>query len=320
MTQIIQSKTVKSYRKRKNWTQLKLAEMTGGPNKVSLPTIKRIESAKNGVSSVHDRVAEALAKALGIKVEDLTKAPPSEEALQKLGLRPLRVMISEETLLAIRMTEHIYGIPLRAQVEMAPLFAALLAESSLAWRQKRIAALETVVEQRRLLGDIRGGHLSFALAGSPEVEDGIRVEQESIAKRDIFGKHVSDESYEFGYDPNERNPFVDYLADFARETGSKMIAFGGAEGGPLLNECDLPSYQIGVEIVAELTDGNEEAKYALLSGHVRVKDIPENLLGADQREKRAAWMIARIPDDERAKRREAEKAKADFLNLNIKSS
>jgi hypothetical protein len=46
MTTSIHPKALKAFRARKHWTQEDLADATKGQKKVSLPTIKRIESTK----------------------------------------------------------------------------------------------------------------------------------------------------------------------------------------------------------------------------------------------------------------------------------
>lgn len=48
MTTAIHPAAIKYFRDRKHWTQEQLAEATKGKNAVSLPTIKRIESTKEG--------------------------------------------------------------------------------------------------------------------------------------------------------------------------------------------------------------------------------------------------------------------------------
>ena len=287
----------RTYRARKCWTQEQLAEATRG---VSLPTIKRIESTKNGTYSAQDRVAEMLAKALGQSVEDLSKAPTKgeagEETLRSMGFRPLRTMVDGETALAFNMVQHIYGISVRSQIEMAPLFAALLAEGSLIWRRKRVAAIEEAYAKLQELG---GGHCSFVYAAG-RVDEGSAKERESIAKRDLFGVHVSEHAFECGYDSSLNNPFADFLGTLACETETPTITlekkFGGWTGG------GLPHYRIGADIIERLTGGNLDAEYALLRGHVRLKDIPEELRGAEKEAERVAWMIERIPGEERTAR------------------
>jgi len=296
MTTIIYPEALKAFRARKRWTQEQLADATRGPDKVSLPTIKRIESTKDGARPVNLRVAKALAKALGVAVEDLSRIPSKageqEESLRKVGYRQLHTMIDEETSLAFNMVQNIYGIPLRSQIVMAPLFAALLAEGSLAWRRKRIEAIE---EASAKLQELGGGHCSFAGAAW-RVDEGADGERKSINKRDLFGVHVSDEAFDCGYDPSVNNPFADYLETYAAEAQAETIRFDKDFGWKTSE--GLPNYRIGADIIDRLTGGDPDAEFALLRGHVRLKDIPAQFLGDDKDVERIAWMIERIPVDE----------------------
>lgn len=311
MTTPIHPEALKTYRTRKHWTQEQLADATRGPNKVSLPTIKRIESTKSGTYPANDRVAETLAKALGVSIENLSKDPSEvgnhEESLRKAGYRSLRTMVDAETALAFNMVQHIYGIPIRSQIEMAPLFVALLAEGSLAWRRKRVKAIEEAADRLMSLG---GGHFSFAYAAA-RTQNGAADERTSIERRDLFGDHVGDDTFELGFDPSENNPFADYLQEFASKVEAKTVTFT-KEFGWKTSE-GLPAYRIGAEIIERLTRGDPDAEYALLRGHVRLKDIPEELGSDDKEAERVAWMIARIPDGELA----ARKAERDELMARI---
>ena len=300
MTIPIHPEALKAHRTRKRWTQEELCEATGGPNKVSLPTIKRIESTKVGVYPAQDRVALTLAKVLGVSTEELGKEPTEraqlEESLRRVGYRPLRTMIDAETALAFNMVQEIYGIPIRSQIEMAPLFMALLAEGSLAWRRKRVKAIEEASEALQALG---GGHSSYVHTAW-RIDEGTAAERESIENNDFFGIDVSEEAFDCGYDRSQNNPFADYLQEFAIEVGAKNIRFDAIFGWKTSE--GLPNYRIGSEIIDRLTDDDPDAEYALLSGHVRMKDIPEDLMGDKMKEKRVAWMIAQIPEEELAVR------------------
>ncbi len=55
----------------------------------------------------------------------------------------------------------------------------------------------------------------------------------------------------------------------------------------------------------DLAGGNLDAEYALACGHVRIADIPDELLGEDNAEKRVEWIVSHIPEDELADREEA---------------
>jgi transcriptional regulator with XRE-family HTH domain len=301
VTTPIRPEALKAHRDRKNWTQEQLANATNGPKKVSLPTIKRIESTRSSPYPANNRVAETLAKALGVSIEDLSKAPSEaegrEESLRKFGYRPLRTMLDAETALAFSMVEHIYGIPIRSQIEMAPLFAALLGEGSLAWRRKRVEDIEEVSAKLRELG---GGHCSFVYTVW-RVEEGADEERNSITERDLFGVRASEWAFDCGYDRSTNNPFADYLEKFASEAQAQTITFDKDFGWKTSE--GLPKYRIGAEIIERLTGADPDAEYALLRGHARLKDIPDELLGDGKKAERVAWMIARIPDEELAARR-----------------
>lgn len=307
MTTSIHPEALKAFRARMHLTQDQLADATRGPNRVSLPTIKRIEGTKDGAYPANDRVAATLAKALRVSVEDLSRVPSKsedlEESLRKRGYRPLRTMIDEETSLAFNMVQDIYGIPIRSQIVMAPLFAALLAEGSLAWRRKRVAAIE---EASANLQELGGGHCSF-VGAVWRVDEGADGERKSIGKRDLFGIHVSEAAFDLGYDRSTNNPFADYLEVFAGEVQSETVRID-KEFGWKTGE-GLPDYRVGADIIERLTGDDPDAEYALLRGHVRMKDIPDDLLGHDKEGERVAWMIERIPPEELA----ARKAEADEL-------
>jgi hypothetical protein len=265
-------------------------------------------------NQANERVAEALAKALGVSIEDLSRAPSEEEdleaSLRKSGYRPLRTMVDAETALAFKMVQHIYGIPIRSQIEMAPLFAALLAEGSLAWRRKRVEAIEEAADRLMSLG---GGHFSFAYSAY-RAEDGAAAERDSIARRDLFGEHVGDDAFDFGFDPSKNNPFADFLENFSKEVGAESVTFDKDFGWKTSE--GLPNYRIGADIISRQTGDDPDAEYALLHGHVQLKDLPEELLGDDKEAERVAWMIERIPSEELAARKaERDKLSAIIVHL-----
>lgn len=74
-----------------------------------------------------------------------------------------------------------------------------------------------------------------------------------------------------------------------------------------------PEYRIGADIIERLTGDDPDAGYALLRGHVRLKDIPDELLGDGKKVERVAWMIERIPGEELV----ARKAERDQLSALI---
>ena len=303
MTTPIHPDAIRAFRERKRWTQEQLAKAA----KVSLPTIKRIEGKKDGMYAANTKKAEAIGKALGVTLADLAAAPSpevdDEEELRKVGYRPLRTMIDAKTALAFNMVQHIYGLPIKSQIVMAPWFMAIMAEGSLAWRRQCVAEIEDAA------GNLRGlagrGHLSFANVAY-RAEDGAAAERESIEMKDLFGEHVGYDAFELGYDPSVNNPFADYLVDFAHKAEAHTVTF--KKGAFWKTSEGFPNYTIGADLIADITAGDPDAEYALMRQHVDIKTLPPDLLGPDRDAERVAWMIAQIPAEEMAKKKAEEQA------------
>lgn len=312
MKQPIRPATLKTLRERRGLSQANLAARSEEMHqKVGIATIKRIE-AWDGTDTymASPTVAERLSKVLGVAVEDLGNEPTADELdrkreLRKLGLRQLRAAVNENTSLAFRMVEHLYDIPIRAQIEMAPLCMALLAEGSLAWREKRLDEISQKADELMSLG---GGNFSFAHAVY-RTQEAACDEEESIRKRDVFGRDVAPDTYDLGYDPNTNNPFADYLRELSlklRQPGRVLVDHDSLEPS------GFPDFWIGHQLVKEITGSDPDAEYALACGHVRLSDTPDDLLGEEQTEKRIEWIVSHIPEDELADRKEA-RAKLDKL-------
>ncbi|QYZ71712.1 helix-turn-helix transcriptional regulator [Neotabrizicola shimadae] len=293
--------TVKSIRALKRWTQEQLAEATRGKHKVGLATIKRIEGTKTGSYEANDRVAEGLARALGVTVQALSTpgaAPAGQQPpAPKPGMRQLRTMIDEETTHAFRMVEQLYGIPPQTQIVMAPLFAALLAEASLDWRRDRAERMQAAARE---VSSLATGHLAAARA-SNQALNCAAWELSRIANRDLFCDDAPDEAYEQGYDPNKGNPFSDFLAHFIQQIGARTVEI--APGGGWKTRKGMPRYRIGAEAVAQITARDPEASYALMRGHVRMTDIPAELMAPERLADRNAWLASHLPEAERAELR-----------------
>lgn len=301
MTISIHPQSLKFHRKRRGWTQQQLSDATPGQYPASVPTIKRIENVKEGTYAAINRVAEGLAKALGVSIETLSKTPSKDENPERdwdvlLGRRPFpRTMVNDQTMLAFRMVEILYGISRENQVRMAPLFAALLIEGSFVRRRKHAEALEDALKNLEALEDTHKGHRTFIAVAALRLGDGIGCERASLDKRDIFGEVVSDYSFDGGYDPSEHNPFADHLREMASEAEEKYITIDES-----LGSSELPDYQIGEKIIDRWIGSDREARYSFSRGHACLTDMPEDLRGGDKKDERIAWMIEQIPEEERA--------------------
>ncbi len=297
---IIKSDTLKALRKLRSMSQGDLSRATNGPECVSISTIKRIEGAK-GEYEANPRVAKKLAEVLKVQPVDLAKEPQDladqETKLREFGYRPLKAVVDGETALAFQVVELLYGIPIQSQILMAPLFSALLAEGSFAWRREQLAAIDEAADHLMSLG---GGHLSFAFAAA-RAQDGSAEEEVSISIRDLFGNEVGQRAFDLGYDPSKNNPFAVYLRAFAAKSGAKEIAFDPDDVGDWKTFEGLPEYRIAPELIENLTGGDHWAEFALLRGYARIRDIPEELKSAEATSDRIKWLASRVPAEERAR-------------------
>ncbi len=289
----INPETLKRFRERANLSQEGLAQKSG----VSKKTIARIET---GRSSANTNTVRRVAEALGVTPRQLAENPQDAEKdaelMRYFGFSTRKITFGDHTNLASQMVESHYGISEEVQILLAPLFVALLAEGSFAWRKQRLDEADRAVAM--LLGVARD-HLSFAGATS-RVENGLEQERQSIAKRDVFGTDTTNYSVSMGHDPEERNPFTAYLKFLAKQSGSSVIGFDSEDRWLTYDlASSLPGYSILSGELERLTDGDRLAVIALGRRHVRVQDIPEHLLGDDATRERVSWLAEMVPQAEK---------------------
>lgn len=295
MKMVIDGRKLIQLRQQLTLTQMQLSERAG----VGVATIKRIESLKQP-SQHHRHVAERLAKAFGVEVAELAKPPSTngDADPRQFGFREIRLPLRGTTLLAFDAVASVYGISLRSQIEMAPLFTALLAEACLAWRRERNAEIR---DQAQLLSVQGTGHFAFAQAAD-RIRECADAEDASIARKDIFGRFLPEDSLEFGYDLDETNPFADYLADLASKVALTTLELHPGRGFDTKE--GLPEYEVPEELLDEISGGDADARFGLTHGFVRLGDVPQDLLAAHRKAERARWVKDRIPPDALEEHRE----------------
>ena len=285
-------------RKAKGLSRARLAQLS----RVSVRTIQRLESPAQDKRTPHWNTLENVAKALQVEPEVLTSEVPPPSAGNAPAPEPRRIQIGVEIApkarLAYDLVKRLYGVSATEIINMAPLFFTLLAEGSLA---RRLENLKEAGEAISRLDEIGGeiGHPIFAGATSVALSaDG--AENESIARADVFGEHLFDESHNNfvdPFDPSTENPFVGYLrrlaVDLDRPGAVKVERDDLSYGAPWLR---FPDYDLCEDELNDTTNGSSDARRALETGYARLTDIPRELDAKDAGEKRAAWLAARLPD------------------------
>ena len=299
---------VLNLRKSQNLSRAKLAEKSvladsekskqaiAGKRGITERTIQRLEDTSRQNTVVRKHTLESLAKALGVKAGVLTGELPLPQSDKALTSEPERVQIGAQIApkarLAYDLIRRRYDVSDTEIINMAPFFFALLAEGSLAWRRER---LQVAIEAISRLDDC-GGHF----AGSGAVaQNAYELEEESVEKVDLFGEHLffSDTHVTIvdePFDPSVDNPFASYLRKLVEDLKSLGIVDVDVEDSDLWLK--FPDYAICRDELERIANRSPDAKIALETGHVRVSQIPGELMSEDAGEKREKWLKDKLPD------------------------
>ena len=161
-----------SLRQKKGLSRPQLAKQSG----ITERTIQRLEKEPQPSQK---KTLNRLAKALRVEPEVLTGELPLPESDK--APEPERVQIGAQVAPKVRLAydfiKRRYGVSATEIINMAPLFFALLAEGSLAWRRKKLKELEEGVDRlEQIDGFWRGKSSDFdvTLTSMPEA---IKVEK-----------------------------------------------------------------------------------------------------------------------------------------------
>jgi post-segregation antitoxin (ccd killing protein) len=258
----------------------------------------------------------ALSKALRVEEAVLTAAdlPPSEEGDHLKSVVHLKASVSRQTDLSFQAVEAIYGISRSAQIAMAPLFAALIAEASLKWRKERLDAIASIADR---LDAMRGDNplLNGAFSRTWEAE---KVEQKSIEQKDVLGhsalKELKDLSEVAGtgfgmlmdHDvPNALpyewvSPFLTFLKEFSGSFAQAdiKIELNDEDGDPQIPR-GIADYQVGGSFIDEICGENVWARIAIEFGHISISDIPKELLGPTMATDRQDYLASKMSPEKR---------------------
>lgn len=285
-------------RKAKNFSRARLAQLSG----VSMRTIQRLENPALSNTTPHWTTVERLAKALQIAPGVLTGELPLPQT-GKTPAPPQRVQVNAEIApkarLAYDLVKSRYGVSATEIINMAPLLFVILAEGSLGWRRKKLEEAGEAIGRLDEMGN-EVGYWLFGRATTVALNANT-LEDESIAKADIFGDHLFSDSHgTFGDDPFDRstgNPFAAYLRKLATDLESPGVVEVERDdlnyGSPWLR---FPDYDLCNDEIEKVTNDSLNARRALETGRVRLSEIPKELKGDDAGKERAAWLEERLPD------------------------
>lgn len=311
MEATINPEVFKTLMARQKLSQQGLADLSA----VGIATIKRICSGKDSPKGQRHHTLAALAKALRVDVEVLTASelPPSEEDQHLKSFITIKAPVSRQTDLSYQAVEAIYGISRSAQMAMAPLFTALIAEASLKWRKGRLEKLGSVADN---LEAVRGDNplLGLAFARIWEAE---KIEKRSIEQKDVLGfgaLKILGEEADFASSDFDNNyldvinpvpeewvsPFLLFLRDYlgSMSNADIKIELSGEDGNPQIPN-GIAEYRIGKDFIDEVCGDNSWARIAIEFGHVALSNIPKELLSREMALERQAYLAAQMSDEKR---------------------
>ena len=283
MARIIKDRMIE-LRQRKGLDRKRLAKAA----RISLKQITRIETETD--RERRRFMVARLSQALGVEpgvltgelpmpAGELAPGVPIGEPRDGGELENISAKLLPEEKTAYELVKHTYGIYQSDLIRMAPLLLALIAENSFAWRRRKVEECQELADRLRAVPKAgpEGKECGFLgyVYGIWRVKEGAAGELESIEERDLLGLTLdgkSESAFDFGYDPNEGNPFVDYLRHLASEAGSpgyvdpEDISVGGDAG--------LPAYRVLQEKLDWIAGGNAEFREALERREVRIQDVP----------------------------------------------
>ena len=289
---------LRSLRRKKRLSRPQLAERS----EISTRTIQRLENEPERCQKTREDTLNRLAKALDVEPGVLTGDLPLPESDKApvVNSKPVQIgaQIAPKARLAYDLVKRRYGVSATDIINMAPLFFALLAEGSLAWRREK---LEEACEATEQLDEIGGFWCGSLGSGQTVMADGITAEEDSIDKADLFGEHLFDDTdaYLFlddFFDPLTDNPFARYL----RKLKDELNVYGivDVDGGDLDGRSNFrfPGYDICRDELGRIANGSSNARWALETGYARISKIPEELMAEEAGEERAKWLEERLLD------------------------
>ena len=275
----------------------KLANQSG----VSARQIARIEGQEEP-AVLRPQTLASLARALDVESAVLTgekSLPPTRP--QSDGVR-LSVQTGSATRLDYDLVRHRYGVTTKQVIDLAPLLFTMLAESSLAWRREKLKQVKQKVSDLRELTQ-EHGQLHHAVFQT-DPQGCLELEDRSIGEADLQGAVVTAAHPWIADFTTWETPFTDFMRKVVSEIGQPDIVSFEFEDDGLSWElrpdlCGVGPVRLCGKYIDEVTGGSKHAQWALLSGEVRLSDIPDELMPEDAKAQRVEWLEDRLSSQTR---------------------
>lgn len=260
-------------RQRKELSRPQLAKRS----KVTERTIQRLEKEPQ---PSRKNTLERLATALGVKPGVLTGELPLPESGKSPDSERIQIgaQVAPKVRLAYDLLKRRYGVSATEIITMAPLFFALLAEGSLAWRREKLKELREGIDRLKQIDGFWREYNVHLFALTVDNND-IETEEASIAKADLFGEHLLG-CMTYDLDPSTDNPFASYLRQLKDELDIPGVVDVDS-GHPMFGSpLRFPAYDIcrdELDRIANNSDSVKDQKKKIKDLEKGMKDLEKEL-------------------------------------------
>ena len=277
----INPESLSSLRQKNHMTRSELAKRS----EIAVRTIQRLEKEPHRCQKTRGDTLNRLARALGVKPGVLTgelplpesgKAPVSDSKPPQIGAQ-----VAPKVRLAYDLIKRRYGVSATEIINMAPLFFALLAEGSLAWRREKLEELKEGIDRlNQIDGFWRENYFPFAMT----VDDNdIKAEEDSIDKANdkanLFGEHLLG-CVTYDLDPSTDNPFASYLRKLKAELDITGVVDVDSDDLRFGSPLKFPGYDIcrdELDRIANNSDSVKDQKKKIKDLEKRMEDLKKEI-------------------------------------------
>ena len=253
-TDTINPLALKAVRGKLGMTQQQLADAIHDVAKgCTKDTVSRWERGKS--QHVRSHLRKALCTVLQVKWEELTKPNYQPENIGSDA--KTKVSIGKRVGTSLQLVAERYNVRTRDVLNLAPLLFLIVAERSLLERERRLKEIDAVLEEaeKKLLEN--RAHLDCNI--SDTVYDELQEEEDSLSKRDVFGRTIND---------NE-GPFAHFIRHLTKDLPKDAVTYIDSFGSNMIEH-----YQIADDTLRKRTGiiEDEEQGQNLLH-HIRSGSI-----------------------------------------------
>ncbi len=250
---LIHAETLRHFRIKRGWNQQQLADAV----KCTKDTVSRWE---RGVSRrVRSHLRDPLCRALRVDWQQLTN--PINRTHGKVEKDMTTLSVGRDVRNNLQIVAARYEVRVRDVLAITPLLFYIIAELSLMKRAQRLDEIRVTLEEAEDKLLARKGHLGGnILAGSIFREDELIEEEESLKRRDIFGRTIT---YSQRHKHND-GPFVHFVRELVDELPEESAAKIESYFGDVID-----FYQIAEDTLRELTCATDDERCKALRHYIR---------------------------------------------------